>query len=59
MDSYLLDESRKIHICGNNPDCAGYAHAGTWPVELIISNIEKRCKLRKTKGKTLFRVPSF
>jgi len=24
MDSYLLDESRKIHICGNNPDCAGY-----------------------------------
>lgn len=24
MDSYLLDEKRKIHICGNNPDCAGY-----------------------------------
>lgn len=24
MDSYLLDENRKIHICGNNPDCAGY-----------------------------------
>jgi len=24
MDSYLLDESRKIHICGNNPDCPGY-----------------------------------
>ncbi len=24
MDSYLLDESRKIHICGNNPDCEGY-----------------------------------
>ncbi len=24
MDSYLLDETRKIHICGNNPDCAGY-----------------------------------
>jgi DNA topoisomerase-1 len=24
MDSYLLDESRKLHICGNNPDCAGY-----------------------------------
>ncbi|MCL6269799.1 type I DNA topoisomerase [Sansalvadorimonas sp. 2012CJ34-2] len=24
MESYLLDESRKIHICGNNPDCAGY-----------------------------------
>jgi DNA topoisomerase-1 len=24
MDSYLLDEHRKLHICGNNPDCAGY-----------------------------------
>jgi DNA topoisomerase-1 len=24
MDSYLIDESRKIHICGNNPDCSGY-----------------------------------
>lgn len=23
MDSYLLDEKRKLHICGNNPDCAG------------------------------------
>ena len=25
MESYLLDESRKLHICGNNPDCGGYA----------------------------------
>jgi DNA topoisomerase-1 len=24
MDSYLLDEKRKLHICGNNPDCPGY-----------------------------------
>lgn len=24
MDSYLLDESRKLHICGRNPDCGGY-----------------------------------
>lgn len=24
MDSYLLDEQRKLHICGNNPDCEGY-----------------------------------
>jgi len=24
MDSYLLDEQRKLHICGNNPDCDGY-----------------------------------
>ncbi|MCS5587766.1 MAG: type I DNA topoisomerase [Porticoccaceae bacterium] len=24
MDSYLLDTSRKLHVCGNNPDCDGY-----------------------------------
>lgn len=24
MDSYLLDETRKVHICGRNPDCDGY-----------------------------------
>jgi DNA topoisomerase-1 len=24
MDAYLLDEKRKLHICGNNPDCDGY-----------------------------------
>ena len=24
MDSYLIDEHRKLHICGNNPDCSGY-----------------------------------
>ena len=24
MDSYLIDESRKLHVCGNNPDCDGY-----------------------------------
>jgi DNA topoisomerase-1 len=24
MDGYLIDEKRKIHICGNNPDCGGY-----------------------------------
>ena len=24
MDSYLVDEKRKLHICGNNPDCSGY-----------------------------------
>lgn len=23
MDSYLIDEDRKIHVCGNNPDCNG------------------------------------
>ncbi|EKE75223.1 type I DNA topoisomerase [Gallaecimonas xiamenensis] len=24
MDSYLVDAGRKIHVCGNNPDCDGY-----------------------------------
>ena len=24
MDSYLIDEQHKIHICGSNPDCPGY-----------------------------------
>ncbi len=24
MDSYLIDEKRKIHVCGNSPECSGY-----------------------------------
>ncbi|WP_417553136.1 type I DNA topoisomerase [Marinomonas fungiae] len=24
MDSYLVDEHRKLHVCGNNPSCPGY-----------------------------------
>jgi DNA topoisomerase-1 len=24
MESYFIDEKRKLHICGNNPDCLGY-----------------------------------
>ncbi len=24
MDSYLIDEQRKLHVCGNNPDCDGF-----------------------------------
>jgi DNA topoisomerase-1 len=24
MDSYLMDEQRKLHVCGNNPDCPGF-----------------------------------
>lgn len=24
MDSYLIDAERKLHICGNNPDCDGF-----------------------------------
>jgi len=34
MDSYLLDENRKIHICGNNPDCPGYeVEQGTYKLK--------------------------
>ena len=25
MTSYLIDETRKLHVCGNNPDCPGFA----------------------------------
>ncbi len=25
MTSFLVDETRKLHICGNNPDCPGFA----------------------------------
>jgi DNA topoisomerase-1 len=24
MDQYLIDENRKLHVCGNSPDCLGY-----------------------------------
>ncbi len=24
MDSYLIDEKRKLHVCGRNPDCSGF-----------------------------------
>ena len=24
MDSYLIDEGRKLHLCGNNPECPGF-----------------------------------
>lgn len=24
MDAYLIDQSRKLHVCGNNPSCDGY-----------------------------------
>ncbi|WP_313118602.1 type I DNA topoisomerase [Pantoea septica] len=24
MDSYLIDPQRKLHVCGNNPECDGY-----------------------------------
>nr|WP_086939569.1 type I DNA topoisomerase [Thaumasiovibrio occultus] len=24
MDAYLIDQKRKLHVCGNNPNCDGY-----------------------------------
>ncbi|MDR9828888.1 type I DNA topoisomerase [Vibrio sp. FNV 38] len=24
MDAYIIDEKRKMHVCGNNPNCEGY-----------------------------------
>ncbi|VUD66255.1 DNA topoisomerase 1 [Thalassocella blandensis] len=34
MDSYLLDETRKVHICGRNPDCSGYeVETGTFKIK--------------------------
>ena len=34
MDAYLLDEKRKLHICGNNPDCNGYEiEEGTYRIK--------------------------
>ncbi|MDH3325407.1 MAG: type I DNA topoisomerase [Gammaproteobacteria bacterium] len=34
MDSYLIDETRKLHICGNSPDCTGYeVESGTFRIK--------------------------
>lgn len=34
MDSYLIDEKRKLHICGNNPDCSGFeVEEGTFRIK--------------------------
>lgn len=34
MDSYLIDEGRKLHICGNGPDCDGSAiEKGTFKIK--------------------------
>ena len=34
MDGYLVDEKRKLHICGNNPDCSGYeVEAGEYRIK--------------------------
>ena len=34
MDSYLIDEKRKLHVCGNNPDCDGFeVEAGSFRIK--------------------------
>jgi DNA topoisomerase-1 len=34
MDSYLVDEARKLHVCGDNPDCAGFeVEQGTFQIK--------------------------
>ncbi len=34
MDSYLIDEKRKLHVCGNNPDCPGFeVEQGTFQIK--------------------------
>lgn len=34
MLSYLVDETRKLHICGNNPECAGFeVEAGQFKIK--------------------------
>ncbi|MCF6435148.1 type I DNA topoisomerase [Pseudoalteromonas sp. MMG022] len=34
MDSYLIDETRKLHVCGNNPACKGYVvEKGTFKIK--------------------------
>lgn len=34
MDSYLIDGGRKLHICGNNPDCSGHVvEAGEFKIK--------------------------
>ncbi|MGB3726759.1 MAG: type I DNA topoisomerase [Glaciecola sp.] len=34
MDSYLVDENRKLHVCGNAPSCMGYEiEKGTFKIK--------------------------
>jgi DNA topoisomerase-1 len=34
MDSYLIDETRKLHVCGDNPDCPGFeVETGTFVIK--------------------------
>ena len=39
MDTYLIDEKRKLHVCGNNPDCPGYEVEHGWsPWQLRVES---------------------
>jgi DNA topoisomerase-1 len=34
MNSYLVDETRKLYVCGDNPDCPGYeVEAGSYQIK--------------------------
>ena len=34
MDSYLIDETRKLHVCGHNPNCDGHEiEIGTYKIK--------------------------
>lgn len=34
MDSFLVDTTRKLHVCGNNPDCDGFeVEQGTFKIK--------------------------
>ncbi|NVK89623.1 MAG: type I DNA topoisomerase [Gammaproteobacteria bacterium] len=34
MDSFLIDENRRLHVCGNSPNCDGYEiEAGTFKIK--------------------------
>ena len=34
MDSYIIDPHRKLHVCGNNPNCDGYlVEEGTFKIK--------------------------
>ena len=34
MDSYIIDPKRKLHVCGNNPNCDGYLlEEGTFKIK--------------------------
>lgn len=34
MEAYLIDEGRKLHVCGNNPDCDGFVvENGTFKIK--------------------------